>query len=132
MKLRNPGWGLLTALLTMTLSIAQAHHSVTGVFDGNDPLELTGVITDVEWINPHVFLHLEVANEDGSVTSWQLETVPTSMFRNGGITKAMLQGDGTPVTITAIRTHDKSLDMGWIHRITYADGRFYDISNSGR
>jgi len=132
MQLRTAGTSLILGLIMATASIAQAHHSVTGVFDGDEPLELTGTITEVEWINPHVFLHLEVANEDGSVTSWQLETVPTSMFRNGGITKAMLEGDGAPVTITAIRTHDKSLDMGWIHRITYADGRFYDISNSGR
>ena len=122
---------IIGAGATVFATFALAHHSVTGVFDGTDCFELTGTITEIEWVNPHVFVHLEVENDDGARTRWELETAPTSMFRNGGITKAMLQGDGQPVTITGIRALDKSLEFGWIHRITYADGHFYDISKSG-
>jgi hypothetical protein len=104
-----------------------AHHSVSGVFDGESPFELTGKITEVEWINPHVFIHLEVTAEDGSIESWALETAPTQFFRNAGVSKAMLQGDGGAVTITGIRGRDKHKRIGWIRRITYADGRFIQI-----
>jgi Family of unknown function (DUF6152) len=104
-----------------------AHHSVAGVFDGSAPFELTGTITEVEWINPHVYIHVDVEDENGNIVSWALETAPTQFFRNAGVSKSMLEGDGRPVTITGIRAHDKSKRVGWISRITYADGRFIQI-----
>jgi hypothetical protein len=109
------------------ISAALAHHSVSGVFDGESSFELTGKITEVEWINPHVFIHLDVTAEDGSVESWALETAPTEFFRNAGVSKAMLQGEGGNVTITGILGRDKHKRIGWIRRITYADGRFIQI-----
>jgi len=123
-----------TALSALAIGVAAssalAHHSVWGVFDPDDPFSLTGVVTEVEWINPHVFLHLDVTDENGSVTAWRLETVPTAFMRRGGITKEMLMGNGEPVSVTGIVAHADS-EMGWIHRITYADGHFYQMSNEG-
>jgi len=110
------------------LSIAaSAHHSVSGVFDGATQFELTGTITEVEWINPHVYIYLDVPDADGNVVTWALETAPTQFFRNAGVSKAKLEGDGSSVTITGIRGHDKTKHIGWISRITYADGRFIQI-----
>ncbi len=106
---------------------ALAHHSVSGVFDAASPFELKGTISKVEWINPHVYIHLDVTDENGEVETWQLETAPTQFFRNAGVSKSMLEGDGGLVTITGIRAHDKSKLVGWISRITYADGRFIQI-----
>lgn len=106
---------------------AGAHHSVSGAFDSAAPFELSGTITEVEWINPHVYIHLAVKDPDGDITMWQLETAPTQFFRNAGVSKAMLEGDGGTVTVTGIRAHDKSKQVGWISRITYADGRFIQI-----
>jgi WD40 repeat protein len=120
--------GLLTlVMIGGGISAAAAHHSVSGVFDAESPFELTGKITEVEWINPHVFIHLDVTGEDGSVESWSLETAPTQFFRNAGVSKSMLQGDGGDVTITGITGRDKGKRIGWIRRITYADGRFIQI-----
>jgi Family of unknown function (DUF6152) len=118
---------VMALMLAGVTSTGLAHHSVSGVFDGSTPFELTGTITEVEWINPHVYIHLDVEDEDGHIVSWALETAPTQFFRNAGVSKAMLQGDGKPVTITGIRGHDKSKLIGWISRITYADGRFIQI-----
>ena len=109
-------------------SSALAHHSVLGVFDPNEPFSISGVVTEVEWVNPHIFVHLDVTDEDGSVTSWRLETLPTAMMRKASLTKAMLMGDGSPVTVTGIVAH-RDPNMGWIHRITYEDGHFYQMSN---
>ena len=120
-------WTLAVAALVSAASIS-AHHSVYGVFDPEGPFALTGVISEVEWINPHMFIHLDVTDEDGSVTTWRLETVPTAFMRKAGITEPMLMGDGSPVTITGIVAR-AAPNMGWIHRITYQDGHFYQMSN---
>jgi hypothetical protein len=119
--------GAFCAAWLVLVGTAGAHHSVSGVFDSGDPFELTGVIKEVEWINPHVYIHLAVEDEGGNVVMWQLETAPTQFFRNAGVSKSMLEGDGELVTITGIRAHDKSKNVGWISRITYASGRFIQI-----
>ena len=127
MKLRH--WKGLSGLLAgVIVSQVLAHHSVFGVFDPEAPFTLMGVVTEVEWINPHVYLHLEVADDNGNVTTWRLETVPTAAMRKAGITPAMLSGNGEPVTVTGIAAHEDP-HIGWIHRITYADGHFYQLGN---
>ena len=124
-----------TALSVLAAGLAAgssvlAHHSVWGVFNPDDSFSLTGVVTEVEWINPHVFLHLDVTDEDGNVTAWRLETLPTAFMRKAGINRAMLMGDGEPIVVTGIVAHADP-NMGWIHRITYSDGHFYQLSNEG-
>ena len=113
----------------VALAGANGHHSVSGVFDSDRPFEINGVVSEVEWINPHIYMHLEVTDADGEVTRWQLETAPTAFMRKAGITKAMLLGDGTPVTVTGIESHTLP-NVGWIRRITFQDGRYFQISGS--
>jgi hypothetical protein len=92
------------------------------------PLTLKGVITKVDWINPHVYLHLDVKEADGTVTSWALSTLPTAMMRRAGLTKETLQGkQGEVVTITAIAARDETKHLGWISKITYADGHHVQL-----
>ena len=124
------GKGFAAAVAAVGLvAVAKGHHSVSGVFDSERPFENNGVVTEVEWINPHIYLHLDVTEADGSVTRWQLETAPTAFMRKAGITKAMLLGDGTPVTVTGIESHTLP-NVGWIRRITFEDGRYFQISAS--
>ena len=124
------GRGFAAAVATVgLLAVALGHHSVSGVFDSGRPFEISGVVTEVEWINPHIYIHLEVTGADGEITRWQLETAPTAFMRKAGITKAMLLGDGTPVTVTGIESHTLP-NVGWIRRITFEDGRYFQISAS--
>ena len=116
-----------TALGVMGASLS-AHHSVSGQYDASKPLTLTGVITKVDWINPHVYLHLDVKEQDGAVTTWTLSTLPTAMMRRAGLTKESLQGmPGEMVTITAIAARDETKKLGWISKITYADGHHVQL-----
>ncbi|MDE0716018.1 MAG: DUF6152 family protein, partial [Gammaproteobacteria bacterium] len=92
-------------------------------------LEISVVVREVRLISPHICLHLEVTDADGEITRWQLETAPTAFMRKAGITKAMLEGDGTPVTVTGIESHTLP-NVGWIRRITFEDGRYFQISAS--
>ena len=99
---------MLVALVVVAGSVS-AHHSVSGQYDASRPLTLTGVISKVDWINPHIYLHLDVKEKDGAVTTWTLSTLPTAMMRRAGLTKESLQGQpGVVVTLNAIAARDET------------------------
>ncbi|HYJ94671.1 MAG TPA: DUF6152 family protein [Vicinamibacterales bacterium] len=119
---------LVAATLVVVAGSVSAHHSVSGQYDASRPLTLTGVISKVDWINPHIYLHLDVKEKDGAVTTWTLSTLPTAMMRRAGLTKESLQGQpGEVVTITAIAARDETKKLGWISKITYADGHHVQL-----
>ncbi|MBT5484694.1 MAG: hypothetical protein HOH14_04060 [Gammaproteobacteria bacterium] len=63
---------------------SQAHHSLVGEFDTSVSFELRGEITEVEWTNPHIWLYLDVEDENGEVANWQCEMgSPNQLFRLG-------------------------------------------------
>ena len=109
--------------------IAWSHHSVPGRYDYDDEITLNGRITRVDWINPHVRILLDVSEDDGSVTTWELSSAPAQFMRRAGISKSMLENDGgLPVAVFGIRSRDPNLNHMWAYRITYADGHFYQLS----
>jgi hypothetical protein len=119
---------LVAATLVVVAGSVSAHHSVSGQYDASKSLTLTGVISKVDWINPHIYLHLDVKDKDGAVTTWTLSTLPTAMMRRAGLTKETLQGQpGEVVTITAIAARDETKKLGWISKITYADGHHVQL-----
>jgi len=77
-------------------------------------------------MNPHVYIYLDVKEADGSVTTWALSSLPTAMMRKAGLSKETLIGaPGETVTINAVPARDGTKHLGWISKITYADGHFY-------
>ena len=66
-------WALSAALLALGAVPARAHHAFGAEFDASKPIELKGKVTDLKWTNPHSWLYLDVANDDGSVTHWAVE-----------------------------------------------------------
>ena len=121
-------WGPIAVALLATALGANAHHSVAGQFDGTKRVSLTGVITKIDWINPHTYLYLEVKDEAGGVTTWRLESLPTAMLRKAGLTSAMLMGDGATVTADAILARDGTQHLAWLLKITYPDGHHYQLA----
>ena len=123
-------WSRLAALglLTAAAGGASAHHSLAGQFDNTKPVTLTGVITKVDWINPHIYIHLDVKDEQGAVTTWRLESLPTAMLRKAGLTSQMLIAEGAAVTANAILARDGSQHVAWVSKLTYADGHYYQLA----
>lgn len=62
-----------TTILLAGLGSASAHHSFSAIFDEDQPIEVTGTVTKVEWMNPHVWFYLDIEQEDGSVENWAFE-----------------------------------------------------------
>lgn len=107
---------------------AAAHHSVAGQFDAAKRTTITGVISKVDWINPHVYLHVDVPNDRGAITTWRLETLPTAMLRKAGLTSEMLKGGGQKVTAVAIMARNGTPNLAWALNLTYEDGHEYTLA----
>jgi hypothetical protein len=127
--MQHQGRGLLLASILLLVSSATplTHHSVPGQFDMATSLTLKGTISRVDWINPHPYVYLDVRDANGGVATWALSTLPIPMLRKAGLTKDALSGQrGELVTIVAMPARNGK-DLGWIMRITYADGHYYRL-----
>jgi hypothetical protein len=107
---------------------ASAHHSVGGQFDVNKKVVLTGTVEKVDWVNPHIYVHLKVMDANGKPTTWQFGTVPVAMARKAGITKESLLAAGQTVKVTAYPARDGTLNLGFLIRVDYPDGHFISVN----
>jgi len=120
---------MLAALALLAATPLSAHHSVAGQFDESQTVILKGVISKVDWVNPHIYLYLDVKGDDGQVVTWALGTVPTAMARRAGLTKENITGKpGEVLTLDILPARDGTKHLGWVSTITYADGRKYELS----
>ena len=118
---------LITAFAIFAALPSFAHHSVSGQFDVSKQVILKGTVDKVSWVNPHIYVHLKVVDENGQEAVWRLGTVPVSMARAAGISKESLYGQGKPVTITAYPARDGTAHLGFLTKIEYADGTFVSV-----
>jgi len=119
---------VFVAVLAMAGNAALAHHSVGGEFDVRKIVTLNGVVSDVEWANPHIYIHVDVKEASGAVTTWRLESVPVAMMRKAGLTKVLLLGNGQNATIEAYLARDGTPHLGYLVNVTYADGHHYQFA----
>ena len=105
------GRGLLLAVGTGFSLVAaapvSAHHSFAAEFDAKAPVTLHGTVKQMDWVNPHSWIHLDVKNPDGTVTTWMIEGgTPNTLLRRG-FTKNSLKA-GTELTVEGYRAKDST------------------------
>jgi hypothetical protein len=120
------GLGLLLTPATPLL----AHHSFAAEYDSKNLITLTGVITEVDWTNPHMYIHVDVKDASGNVTNWSLEGYPPNTLKRTGLTRNMLK-EGDTITITAYKAKDAS-NTGAGREITFPDGSKRFLGPEGR
>ena len=98
-----------------------AHHSFAAEFDGSKMLTLTGVVTKVDWVNPHAYIYIDVKGDDGTVVNWALETgAPNMLYRQGWRKDDLKVGD--TVTLDAFPAKDGSHTAA-ARQVKLPDGR---------
>jgi hypothetical protein len=119
----------LLALAAFAMAPVHAHHAFSAEFDAKKPLKMTGVVTKVEFINPHSWIHIDVTDESGKVTSWMIEGgSPNTLFRRG-INKDSLP-KGTVVIVDGYQAKDGSNRANG-RDVTLQDGKKLFLGGSG-
>jgi hypothetical protein len=125
MKSRVPA---MIAALALALPLL-AHHAVSAEFNSEKVVTLKGVVSKVDWVNPHIFVYVDVKDESGKVSMWRLQSLPPMFFKGSGLTRDKLM-DGSEVTVTAYPAKDGTDDFGFLLKLTYPDGHFYNLGGS--
>lgn len=105
-----------------------AHHSFAAEFDGDKPIKLEGVVTRMELINPHSWIHIDVKGSDGKVASWMIECgSPNTLFRRGFTRNSVTAG--MEIIVDGYQAKDGSLKANG-RDVTFKDGRKLFLGSS--
>ena len=106
-----------------------AHHSFSAEFDAAKKITLNGVVTKVDWLNPHIFIYLDVKDDTGAVTHWQCEGgPPNTLMRQGWTRKSVQVGDEITINGSLAKDGSKLVNS---RTIKLADGRTVGAASSG-
>ena len=109
-----------------------SHHAFTAEFDANAPINITGKVLKVDWINPHAWVHVEVI-ENGKKTVWMVEGgTPNTLLRRGINRNSLVRG--TDIVVTGYQSKDRLCEPTCRANgrdITFPDGRKLFMGSSG-
>ena len=114
---------LSLVLAVVVGSAAWAHHNMSAMFDFSQRFTRSGTLSKIDWRNPHIYLFVDVKNEQGQVETWSYEGPPPGFFRTRDVGKVDFENSlNKPVMVEASRARDGSR-AGLIREIHLADGK---------
>lgn len=108
-----------TAALTVPL---WAHHSFGAEYDAKKPFTLTGIVTKVEWTNPHIHFYVDIKSKDGTVANWKFEGFPPNVLYRTGWKRDVTMKPGDTVTVSGWLARDGT-NWGHARQVTFSDGK---------
>jgi hypothetical protein len=130
--MRNLFTALIIAVGLIAISTeALPHHAFSSVFDPDHPLELSGTVTKVDWMNPHTWFYIDVETDDGSIENWGFEMgSPNALVRRGWSHDSLKVGQ--IVNVVSVRARDGTL-RGAVRSVTLESGeRLFGAQNESR
>jgi len=98
-----------------------AHHSFSAEFDATKPVTLKGTVTKVDWLNPHIWIYVDVKDQSGKLAHWQCEGgAPNSLTRNGWTKNQLKEGDSVTIEGTLAKDASNTCNAS---RVALPDGR---------
>jgi hypothetical protein len=129
MRIKSLSLTVGALLLSATALPVLAHHSFAAEFDANRPVKLTGVVTKMEWINPHSWIHIDVKADNGDVQKWMVEGgAPNALLRRGWNRSSLPAG--TEIEVQGFQAKDGSFRANG-RDITFKDGSKLFVGSSG-
>lgn len=123
---------LLTAIAGSALvagsGSALAHHAFAAEYDGDKPIDLSGVVTKARWVNPHSWLYFDVKGTDGTVTNWGVEMGAPNALAGKGLLKTDLQA-GAQIHVKGYRAKNGG-PYGYAVTISLHDGRTFQTGGA--
>jgi len=119
MRIRSFLYLLLAASIGSVPMVA--HHSFAAEYDDTKPIKVTGVVTKVEWQNPHVWFYVDVKGDDGKVTNWAFSGGAPGQLMRRGIYSSVIKV-GMTVSVDGYKAKDGSNNANG-GRVTFPDGR---------
>ena len=107
--------------LLISAAPAFAHHAFAAEYDKDKPVKVKGVVTKVEWTNPHIWFFVDVKDENGKVANWGFSGGPPGMLQRRGITKAVLK-PGDVVVVEGFQAKDASNNASG-NSVTFENGK---------
>jgi Family of unknown function (DUF6152) len=118
---------LLACMMLFAAHPLLAHHSPSSIFDMTTKFTLSGTLTQVEWVNPHIAIYIDTKKSDGTVENWKFESAPPSWLRRVGVGKAdFSKAIGQNVTVEGNRARSGA-PYGFLQKITFADGNSLEM-----
>ena len=130
---KKPVWFVMMFAMVAVLQVAderlQAHHAFAAEFDSTKRVEITGTVDEMQWVNPHAWLWVNVPGPDGTMERWGFEFgAPNALFRRGW-TKSTVP-PGMELKIVGYRAKD-GREIAWAQTVTLPDGNQLFAGSAG-
>jgi hypothetical protein len=117
-------------LLLLAIAPLWAHHSPSAIFDMARRISITGTLTKVEWINPHIVITMETKGDGGKTDQWIFESNPPSWYRSVGLARTdFAKAIGQSITVEGVGAKNGTL-YGYMQKIKMPDGTSLELVNS--